>query len=85
MTVDHLFAEVWTREGLSNRDRRLGLDCFLDMSTALGIPSRYAFFALAAMSVMMFSIDATIVAVALPAMMRDLNTSLCCWLGLAPR
>ena len=23
MTVDHLFAEVWTREGLSNRDRRL--------------------------------------------------------------
>ena len=23
MTVDHLFAEVWTREGLSMRDRRL--------------------------------------------------------------
>ena len=23
MTVDHLFAEVWTRDGLSNRDRRL--------------------------------------------------------------
>ena len=23
MTVEHLFAEVWTREGLSNRDRRL--------------------------------------------------------------
>jgi 4-carboxymuconolactone decarboxylase len=23
MTVDHLFAEVWTREHLSNRDRRL--------------------------------------------------------------
>ena len=23
MTVDHLFAEVWTREGLSFRDRRL--------------------------------------------------------------
>ncbi|HEY3110882.1 MAG TPA: MFS transporter [Chloroflexota bacterium] len=46
------------------------------MTTALGIPSRYAFFALAAMSVMMFSIDATIVAVALPSMMRDLGTSL---------
>ena len=46
------------------------------MAAALGIPSRYAFFALAAMSVMMFSIDATIVSVALPAMMRDLNTSL---------
>lgn len=23
MTVEHLFAEVWTREGLSQRDRRL--------------------------------------------------------------
>src|SRR5262245_48660174 len=46
------------------------------MAAALGIPSRYAFFALAAMSVMMFSIDATIVSVALPSMMRDLNTSL---------
>src|SRR5438132_9551833 len=45
-------------------------------ATFLGIPSRYAFFALAAMSVMMFSIDATIVAVALPTMMRELNTSL---------
>src|SRR5918911_374858 len=46
------------------------------MTTALGVPSRYAFFALAALSVMMFSIDATIVSVALPTMMRDLNTSL---------
>lgn len=25
MTVEHLFAEVWTREGLSDRDRRLVL------------------------------------------------------------
>ncbi|MEU4832512.1 carboxymuconolactone decarboxylase family protein [Streptosporangium sp. NPDC023615] len=23
MTVEHLFAEVWSREGISNRDRRL--------------------------------------------------------------
>jgi EmrB/QacA subfamily drug resistance transporter len=45
-------------------------------ATALGVPSRYTFFALAALSVMMFSIDATIVSVALPSMMRDLNTSL---------
>src|SRR5918911_110070 len=46
------------------------------MTTALGVPSRYAFFALAALSVTMFSIDSTIVAVALPTMMRDLGTSL---------
>jgi len=25
MTIEHLFAEVWTREGLSDRDRRLVL------------------------------------------------------------
>ena len=46
------------------------------MTTSLAIPSRYLFFALAALSVMMFSIDATIVAVALPTMMRDLGTTL---------
>src|SRR5919197_5820003 len=40
------------------------------------MPNRYVFFALAAMSVMMFSIDATIVSVALPSLMRDLDTSL---------
>ena len=47
ITVEHLFAEVWTREGLSNRDRRLlligalaasGLDDVLDIQlpAALG-------------------------------------------------
>src|SRR5436305_2405605 len=46
------------------------------MTTSLAIPSRYLFFALAALSVMMFSIDGTIVAVALPTMMRDLGTSI---------
>src|SRR5581483_661955 len=51
------------------------------MVAALGrtiprLPSRYVFFAVAALSVMMFSIDRTIVAVALPAMMRDLGTSI---------
>ena len=40
------------------------------------MPNRYVFFALAALSVTMFSIDSTIVAVALPTMMRDLGTSL---------
>ena len=33
MTAEHLFAEVWTREGLSNRDRRLLL---LGLLVALG-------------------------------------------------
>src|SRR5689334_702689 len=46
------------------------------MTTSLAIPSRYLVFALAALSVMMFSIYATIVAVALPTMMRDLGTAL---------
>lgn len=47
ITVEHLFAQVWTREGLSNRDRRLlligalaasGLDDVLDIQlpAALG-------------------------------------------------
>ena len=47
ITVDHLFADVWTRPGLSNRDRRLlliattladGLDDVtgLQLDTALG-------------------------------------------------
>ncbi|MGE5290901.1 MAG: carboxymuconolactone decarboxylase family protein [Micromonosporaceae bacterium] len=34
MTVDHLFAEVWTRPGLSLRDRRLLL---IGMLTAQGL------------------------------------------------
>jgi EmrB/QacA subfamily drug resistance transporter len=46
------------------------------VTTALGLPSRYVFFVLAALSVMMFSIDSTIVAVALPTMMREFDTSL---------
>lgn len=40
----------------------------------------YAFFGLAGLSLLMFSIDSTVVSVALPNMMRDLNTSLN-WLG----
>jgi EmrB/QacA subfamily drug resistance transporter len=44
-------------------------------------PSRaYAFFALAALSILMVSIDSTVVAVALPSMVDDLKTSLV-WLG----
>jgi EmrB/QacA subfamily drug resistance transporter len=46
------------------------------VTTALGRPGRWVFFVLAALSVMMFSIDSTIVAVALPTMMRDFDTSL---------
>jgi 4-carboxymuconolactone decarboxylase len=34
LTVDHLFAEIWTREGLSVRDRRLLL---LGLLTGLGL------------------------------------------------
>ena len=34
MTVEHLFAEIWTREGLSFRDRRLLL---LGLLTAFGL------------------------------------------------
>jgi hypothetical protein len=40
----------------------------------------YLFFGLAALSLLMFSIDSTVVAVALPNMMADLQTSLV-WLG----
>jgi EmrB/QacA subfamily drug resistance transporter len=40
----------------------------------------YLFFGLAGLSLLMFSIDATVVAVALPSMMNDLHTSLV-WLG----
>jgi EmrB/QacA subfamily drug resistance transporter len=49
-------------------------------STFLGIPGRWLFFGVAALSLMMFSIDSTIVAVALPTMMNDLHTSLA-WVG----
>lgn len=34
MTLDHLFAEVWTRDGLTNRDRRLLL---LGLLAGLGL------------------------------------------------
>lgn len=40
MTVEHLFAEVWTREGLSFRDRRLllvGLLVGLGLDDVLGL------------------------------------------------
>ena len=40
MTVEHLFGEVWTREGLSMRDRRLlliGLLTGLGLDDVLGI------------------------------------------------
>jgi EmrB/QacA subfamily drug resistance transporter len=40
----------------------------------------YVFFVLAALSILMFSIDSTIVAVALPTMMTELNTTLP-WIG----
>jgi EmrB/QacA subfamily drug resistance transporter len=41
---------------------------------------QYLFFGLAGLSLLMFSIDATVVSVALPSMMGELNTSLV-WLG----
>src|SRR5262245_34809772 len=41
---------------------------------------RYVFFVLAALSLMIFSIDSTIVAVALPTMTADLHTNLV-WIG----
>jgi MFS family permease len=44
------------------------------------ISARWVFFATAGLALMMFSIDATIVAVALPGMTRDLQTSLA-WIG----
>lgn len=40
MTADHLFAEVWTRDGLSQRDRRLlliGLLTGMGLDDVLGI------------------------------------------------
>jgi len=40
----------------------------------------YLFFALAGVSLLMFSIDSTVVSVALPSMKEDLQTSLV-WLG----
>lgn len=43
-------------------------------------PRAYLFFGLAALSLLMFSIDSTVVSVALPRMQVDLNTSLV-WLG----
>jgi len=46
----------------------------------LRIPRGYVFFGLAALSLMMFSIDSTVVAVALPTVMGDLHTSLA-WTG----
>src|SRR5438067_8121652 len=46
----------------------------------LALPGRWLFFAAAGLALMMFSIDATIVAVALPGMTRDLRTSLA-WIG----
>jgi len=42
--------------------------------------ARYLFFAAAALSLLMFSIDSTVVAVAIPAITRDLGTSLV-WVG----
>src|SRR6202163_440697 len=49
--------------------------------TVMGEQRRgYLFFGLAALSLLMFSIDSTVVAVALPNMMADLQTSLV-WLG----
>jgi EmrB/QacA subfamily drug resistance transporter len=50
-------------------------------STSTGRPrGRYLFFFLAAISLLMFSVDSTIVAVGIPSMTRDLNTSLA-WIG----
>jgi EmrB/QacA subfamily drug resistance transporter len=50
------------------------------MTGSLRIPGRWVFFATAGVALMMFSIDSTIVAVALPAMTGDLHTSLA-WIG----
>ena len=46
----------------------------------LALSQRYVFFGLAGLSLLMWSIDSTIVSVAVPSMMRDLNTSLV-WIG----
>src|SRR5919202_2016262 len=50
------------------------------VTATFGLPGRWVFFATAGLALMMFSIDATIVAVALPGMTRDLETSLA-WIG----
>ena len=50
------------------------------VTATFGLPGRWVFFATAGLALMMFSIDATIVAVALPGMTRDLQTSLA-WIG----
>ena len=47
ITADHLFAEIWTRPGLSDRDRRLLLICLLAGSgghdvLTIQIPAAYA-------------------------------------------
>ena len=61
-------------------------DTRAERASALSWPSswrpsdRYLFFGLAALSLMMWSIDSTIVAVALPSMMTDLHSSLA-WIG----
>src|SRR5439155_20297530 len=46
----------------------------------VALSRRYLFFGLASISLLMWSIDSTIVTVALPTMMRELNTSLV-WIG----
>lgn len=46
----------------------------------LGLSRAYTFFALAGLSLLMFSIDSTVVSVALPSIIDDLNTSLV-WVG----
>jgi hypothetical protein len=43
-------------------------------TSASWLSNRYLFFALASLSLLMFSIDSTIVAVALPTMMQELRT-----------
>src|SRR6476659_4253645 len=50
------------------------------MTGSLRLPRRWVFFATAGVALMMFSIDSTIVAVALPTMTADLQTSLA-WIG----
>src|SRR5579884_337830 len=49
-------------------------------TSASWLSNRYLFFALASLSLLMFSIDSTIVAVALPTMMQELRTTLA-WIG----
>src|SRR5581483_4691775 len=66
-----------TRGVAPNETRRTLLEA---MAITLIPARRYVFFVLAALSLMMFSIDSTIITVTLPTMTADLRTNLV-WIG----